>query len=76
MWIATEILTLGDGSSIGLLNEQQTAAYLEVAAHTLRNWRSRGEGPPYISIGRRIGYRLPDLERWLETRLVDPEVAP
>ena len=33
---------------------------------TLANWRWRGDGPPYVRVGRRIRYRLTDLAEWLD----------
>jgi Helix-turn-helix domain len=59
-------LTLPNGKVVGLLNENDAAAYLAVAVQTLRNWRSLGQGPPFVHVGRRIGYRLSDLEGWVE----------
>ena len=61
-----QALTLPDGKVVGLLNEKDAAAYLAVAVQTLRNWRSLGKGPPFVYVGRRIGYRFADLERWVE----------
>lgn len=37
---------------------------------TLANWRSRGEGPPYLKIGGRIYYPESDLDEWLADRYV------
>mgnify|MGYP002403594660 CR=1 FL=1 len=35
-----------------------------VSVGTLRNWRSKGLGPPYMRIGKAILYAREDLERW------------
>ena len=35
---------------------------------TLYQWRSRGEGPPAIRIGRHLKYDEDDLEAWIESR--------
>ena len=39
---------------------------------TLNHWRCQGEGPPFIRLGSRIGYRGQDLLDWLEGRTVRP----
>ncbi len=65
------MLTLPGGRTIGLLNERDAAAYLTVGVQTLRNWRSLGDGPPFVHVGRRVGYRLADLERWVEQNCVE-----
>ena len=39
---------------------------------TLAHWRCQGEGPSYVRLGSRIGYRGSDLNRWLESRVVQP----
>ena len=46
-----------------ILKEEDAARYLNIAVQTLRNWRCRCEGPPYLKIGRRaIRYHSEDLE--------------
>ncbi len=32
---------------------------------TLANMRSKKEGPPYVKIGKKILYKVIDLEKWL-----------
>lgn len=52
-----------------LLDEKQTAEYLQVAQGTLPVWRSSGRyGLPFIKIGRKVRYRRSDLDKWLEER--------
>jgi len=43
---------------------------------TLAHWRHEGRGPAFIRIGRRIAYRGADLNRWLESRTVQPTGEP
>ncbi len=50
--------------------EPDTAAMLGIGASTLQQLRFRGEGPPYLKIGRAIRYRRSDVERWLEAHTV------
>ena len=69
----THLLTVPLGKHIGTVDEHQAADYLSVAVNTLRKWRSLGEGPAFVKLGRRVVYRLTDLERWLEAHLIDGE---
>jgi helix-turn-helix protein len=32
---------------------------------TLKRWRDRGDGPPWIKLGGRILYHLPTIKEWL-----------
>jgi predicted DNA-binding transcriptional regulator AlpA len=53
------------------LDVKAAAAYLGICPRTLDNWRSQGRGPTYIRVGgRRIVYRIEDLERYLEDGIV------
>lgn len=54
-------------------NDVQAAAFLGLAPQTLRNMRFYGRGPAYCKLGRRIVYRVCDLEKFLADRRVDPE---
>lgn len=50
-----------------LVDEKEVAAILDVAVQTLRNWRWRGEGPPYVKIGKRlVRYYRPGLATHIE----------
>jgi excisionase family DNA binding protein len=52
-----------------LLDERETAEYLDVAQGTLPVWRSSGRyNLPFIKIGRKVRYRRSDLDKWLEER--------
>ena len=47
------------------ITEKQAAKKLALAPRTLRNWRVRGCGPPFIRISARcIRYRVSDIEAW------------
>jgi predicted site-specific integrase-resolvase len=54
-------------------NDKEAAKLLGLAVQTLRNWRFLGKGPAYVKLGRRITYRLQDLETYLEQNRIDPE---
>lgn len=49
-----------------LLTQPEAAAFLRANPRTLERWRMTGAGPPFVKIGRKVGYRLLDLEVWLE----------
>lgn len=58
------------------LNEKQAAKYLGLQnKQTLANWRHMRKGPAYCRVGRRIIYRLEDLDAYLNTHRIDPESA-
>lgn len=43
----------------------EVASYLQKPEKTLAEWRYRGIGPRYLSVGRDVRYRWPDVEEWL-----------
>ncbi len=59
-----------------LLSTQNLAAYLQVPIQTIYRWRSCGEGPPGIRVGRHIRYRGDDVEAWLASRTSTPGSPP
>jgi predicted site-specific integrase-resolvase len=59
------------GCAIALADEE-AARLLSISASTLRAWRSQGRGPAYIRAGRRIVYRVSDLEAFLGANRVEP----
>lgn len=48
------------------LREPDAAAYLGIAAETLRKWRSQGRGPVYRKIGNAVTYARADLDAWAD----------
>ena len=52
-----------------LLETVHAADELGLSPRTLEGWRRRGEGPPYLKIGRRVKYRAEDIEVFKATRL-------
>lgn len=36
---------------------------------TLANWRSKGEGPKFFKIGKKVRYPLAEVEKWEAARL-------
>ncbi|WP_226355157.1 helix-turn-helix domain-containing protein [Pseudonocardia sp. ICBG601] len=53
-----------------LMRETETAQLLDLAPATLRNMRSRREGPPYIRVGRSIRYSRVSVQKWLSEQTV------
>ncbi|MEM1346037.1 MAG: helix-turn-helix domain-containing protein [Pseudomonadota bacterium] len=45
-----------------------TKRYLEIAV-------VRGDGPPYIKLGRSVRYRPSDLDAWIAAQRVDPRAG-
>lgn len=48
-----------------LMIAPETAEYLRRPLATLYAWRSRGQGPHAIKVGRSLLYDAADVERWL-----------
>lgn len=54
------------------MDPPDTAAYIGRSVRTLEQWRYRGEGPPYIKVGKAPRYRRSDVDRWLDAHTVRP----
>jgi excisionase family DNA binding protein len=54
--------------AIRLVTPKEAAELLKVSVSWLAKARVRGEGPPYIRIGRSVRYREEDLIDWLKQR--------
>lgn len=52
---------------------RRLAEALGKSEQTVAAWRSRGFGPPFFSIGRRVLYPESGVLEWIEGRLVEPE---
>src|SRR3546814_1224907 len=58
------------------LSEREAAAYLgPVTPRTLQDWRIKGMGPAYTTLGGRVAYDVPDLDFFIATRRVEPKAA-
>jgi len=52
------------------ISEREAARYLGLSEPTLRRHRRDATGPRYVRLSAgRLGYRLKDLDAWLESRL-------
>lgn len=52
------------------VTEAEAAEKLGVSAAALEKWRLRGTGPSFVRVGRRIRYRLVELDRFLDAHAV------
>lgn len=50
-----------------LLDEGGVAATVGVSVATVRRWRQRRTGPPFLRVGACVRYRPVDLVAWLDT---------
>ncbi len=77
------LVSRSDGHDSGtaadtLMTTEQLARMLGVDPSSVRRWRTAIpiQGPPFIRMSDRVvKYRRADVERWLSSRRVDPEVA-
>lgn len=51
-----------------LLTPKEAAALLKVSASWLAKARMRGDGPPFIKVGRSIRYSEAGLQQWTKSR--------
>lgn len=61
-----------DLSTDDLLNTRTAARLLAVSEDTLKAWRSRKQGPPYLHLEGAIRYLRSDLERYIESQMQRP----
>lgn len=65
-----------DGNSIkasqpsDFIPTEAAATMLHLSPRTLIRWRDLRKGPTYIKAGRRVLYRVTDIELWLEKNKV------
>jgi len=56
-------------ASRGLLTENAVATRLSLSSKTLRNWRVKGLGPPFVRLSRRaVRYEAEVVDEWIATR--------
>ena len=51
-----------------LHTEKQEATRLSLSLRTLQAWRTRGDGPAYLKLGKAVRYNPLEVDRWLATR--------
>jgi predicted DNA-binding transcriptional regulator AlpA len=66
-----------DFNSVRVISEPEAVRHVGVSPRTWDRMRSRGELPPITRISdRRVGYRLTDLEAWLDARRITEVTSP
>lgn len=59
-----------------LLTEQEAADFLAMSPHTLRDWRAKHQGPPYLKLRTgAVRYSQTDLTAWVQEERVDPSAS-
>jgi excisionase family DNA binding protein len=58
----------GPSALIRLLTVKEAAQLLRVSASWLAKARMRGDGPPYIRVGRSVRYSEAALVQWMKSR--------
>ncbi len=53
---------------VELVPAKLAARLLGVHQNTLCKWRIAGRGPRFVKMGRRVAYRLSDIEKWANQR--------
>ena len=56
-----------------VLSPAQASEAIGVPVRTLEQWRWRRIGPPFVKLGKRVGYRPEDVQAWLAARRVETE---
>jgi predicted DNA-binding transcriptional regulator AlpA len=54
-----------------LLNQREVAKRLRLSERTLERLRVTGDGPPFCKLGRRVLYRLADIDTWITTHIIN-----
>jgi len=76
MAIAAKLRTasaISQAPSARLLTPKETSEFLCVPEGTLAQWRSQKRGPAFLKLeDRLVRYRRSDLERYIESKTVEP----
>jgi predicted DNA-binding transcriptional regulator AlpA len=55
-----------------LVDEHAAAQMLSIPVGTLRNMRSRGDGPKIVKFGRSVRYHIKELEKFIDKHTRNP----
>lgn len=50
------------------IDESALPERYSIARRTAQRWRAEGNGPPFVRLGRKVIYRVSDIEAWLRAR--------
>jgi hypothetical protein len=65
-----------DTCALDSLTPQEVAHRLRIQTVTLRLWRVQNRGPVFFRCGRRIRYRVVDLNQWISENLSNSGPTP
>ena len=63
-------------SAAAYLNCEEAGAHLNLSPRTLEKLRTIGGGPRFRKLGRRIVYKIVDLDAWAESRACESTSDP
>jgi hypothetical protein len=63
-------------AQLGLLDESEVCALINMTLPSLRNQRFRMQGPPFTRIGRKVFYPLDKLRAYIAAQTVMPSKPP
>ena len=55
---------------VEIVREEPAAEIVDLSVSTLQKMRVRGDGPPFLKIGRSVRYRVSDLQAWAASKRV------
>lgn len=58
-----------------LWDSKDVAAFLKVPEKTVREWRHKGDGPPYGRAGKHVRYQPDDVVAWFRQNIQLDEAA-
>jgi predicted DNA-binding transcriptional regulator AlpA len=59
-------------TTMTILTEAEAAKKIDAEPQTLRKWRARRKGPPYLKLGGKVRYSLADIEKFIQESRVVP----
>jgi predicted DNA-binding transcriptional regulator AlpA len=70
------VTVLSDLGFTRLITDRELAVMINVPWPTVKAWRSRGGGPPYVTLGpRKIRYDVEEVASWLRRNRKSDEAA-
>ncbi len=57
---------------MSIWKETETSEYLKISPMTLRIWRHKKQGPPWIKLGKCVRYDSASVEAWAKRQEVRP----